>query len=95
MNKYLVISLLIVSATISFALGALWYDKYHNIDKLLDEHYYDMTIIEAYEQYYRGAETLLEEINDQYNWVDGFDNYDYYEGREKIEKLKINIYGQD
>lgn len=49
------------------------------------KHYKEM--LSAYDQYNKGAEQLLDDIDDKYNWVDGFDNYDYYEGRARIDSL--------
>lgn len=43
--------------------------------------------LDAYDQYNRGAEKLLDDINDKYDWVDAFDNYDYYRGRARIDSL--------
>lgn len=44
-------------------------------------------LIEAYDAYYKHTEELLDTLNSQYNWVDAFDPYDYYESRTKLDSL--------
>ena len=44
-------------------------------------------LIEAYDAYNKHTEELLDTLNSEYNWVDAFDPYDYYESREKLDSL--------
>lgn len=48
-------------------------------------------LIKAYEQYYQGTESLLNDLDSAYNWVDGYDNYEYYSSKAKIDSLTHNI----
>lgn len=45
-------------------------------------------LIEAYSSYYNGTERLLDDLDSAYNWVDGYDNYEYYSSKAKIDSLK-------
>ena len=36
--------------------------------------------IQQYEDYYQGAEELLDTLENHYNWVDAIDNDAYYDG---------------
>lgn len=45
-------------------------------------------LIEAYNSYYNGTERLLDDLDSAYNWVDGYDNYEYYSSKAKIDSLK-------
>lgn len=49
------------------------------------------SLIKAYQQYYSNTEVLLDELDSAYNWVDGYDNYDYYSSKAKIDSLTNNI----
>lgn len=44
-------------------------------------------IIASYKQYYQGTESLLDELDSAYNWVDGYDRYEYYSSKTKIDSL--------
>lgn len=44
-------------------------------------------LIEAYDTYNKYAEELLDTLNSEYDWVDAFDPYDYYESRAKLDSL--------
>lgn len=48
-------------------------------------------LIKAYEQYYNGSERLLDELDSAYNWVDGYDSYEYYSSKARIDSLTNNI----
>ena len=43
--------------------------------------------LEAYDAYNKATEELLDTLNNQYDWVDAFDPYDYYESRAKLDSL--------
>lgn len=44
-------------------------------------------LIDAYDIYNKGAEELLDSLDAHYNWIDGFDNIDYYRGRALVDSL--------
>ena len=44
--------------------------------------------LNAYKQYYNATEKFLDELEKEYNWVDGHDPYDYYEAVEELNKYK-------
>ena len=45
-------------------------------------------LIKAYNSYYNNTEILLDDLDSTYNWVDGYDNYEYYSSKAKIDSLK-------
>ena len=45
------------------------------------------TIISNYKEYYTSTESLLDELDSAYNWVDGYDSYEYYSSKAKIDSL--------
>ena len=54
---------------------------------------YKTELIKAYDAYNKATEELLDTLDSQYDWVDAFDPYDYYESRAKLDSLlekKIN-----
>ena len=44
-------------------------------------------LIDAYDAYNKHTEELLDTLDAQYDWVDAFDPYDYYESRAKLDSL--------
>ena len=48
---------------------------------------YKIELIKAYDAYNKAAEELLDTLDNQYDWVDAFDPYDYYESRAKLDSL--------
>ena len=36
------------------------------------------------ENYYAGAEELLDTLENHYNWIDAIDNYEYYDAASKL-----------
>ena len=44
-------------------------------------------LIDAYDAYNKHTEELLDTLNSEYDWVDAFDPYDYYESRAKLDSL--------
>lgn len=46
---------------------------------------YQSERIVAYQEYYEGAEELLDTLENHFNWVDGFDPYNYYEAVENLK----------
>ena len=48
---------------------------------------YKIELIKAYDAYNKAAEELLDTLDSQYDWVDAFDPYDYYESRAKLDSL--------
>lgn len=46
---------------------------------------YQSERIVAYQEYYEGAEELLDTLESHFNWVDGFDPYNYYEAVENLK----------
>ena len=51
---------------------------------------YKTELIKAYDAYNKATEELLDTLDSQYDWVDAFDPYDYYESREKLDSLIWN-----
>lgn len=45
------------------------------------------TIISNYKEYYSSTESLLDELDSAYNWVDGYDSYEYYSSKARIDNL--------
>ena len=43
--------------------------------------------IHAYDAYNKHTEEFLDTLDAQYDWVDAFDPYDYYESRAKLDSL--------
>lgn len=43
-----------------------------------------MDQVDAYHAYYKGAEELLDTLENQYGWVDAIDNYNYYDAASKL-----------
>ena len=43
--------------------------------------------LEAYDDYNKATEELLDTLDNQYDWVDAFDPYDYYDSRAKLDSL--------
>ena len=46
-------------------------------DKSMDQ-------VDAYHAYYKGAEELLDTLENHYNWIDAIDNEAYYDGVAKL-----------
>lgn len=44
-------------------------------------------LITSYEAYYNATETLLDDLDDKYDWVDSFDPQEYYLAKEKLDSL--------
>lgn len=47
----------------------------------------DLQLIQAYDEYNKATEELLDSLDREYNWADAFDPYDYYESRAKLDSL--------
>lgn len=48
---------------------------------------YKTELIKAYDAYHKATEELLDTLDNQYDWVDAFDPYDYYESRAKLDSI--------
>lgn len=48
---------------------------------------YKTELIKAYDAYNKATEELLGTLDSQYDWVDAFDPYDYYESRAKLDSI--------
>ena len=48
---------------------------------------YKTELIKAYDAYNKATEELLDTLDSQYDWVDAFDPYDYYESRAKLDSI--------
>ena len=48
---------------------------------------YQTELIKAYDAYNKATEELLDTLDSQYDWVEAFDPYDYYESRAKLDSL--------
>lgn len=44
--------------------------------------------LNAYKNYYKATENLLDTLEKYYYWVDGHDPYDYYEAVEELNNFK-------
>ena len=51
---------------------------------------YKIEVIKAYRAYCQHTEALLDTLENQYGWVDGYDAYDYYEAKAKLDSI-INL----
>ena len=47
-----------------------------------------MDDVQAYHQYYIGAEELLDTLENHYNWIDAVDNEAYYDGVANLHYSK-------
>ena len=47
--------------------------------------YSDIDRVQPYRDYYDATESVLDTLDHYYNWVDGFDPYEYYEARENLK----------
>ena len=43
--------------------------------------------LEAYDNYNKATEELLDTLDNQYDWVDAFDPCNYYDSRAKLDSL--------
>lgn len=50
---------------------------------------YKTELIKAYDAYNKATEELLDTLDSQYDWVDAFDPYDYYESRAKLDSILL------
>ena len=41
--------------------------------------------VQPYRDYYDATESLLDTLDHYYDWVDGFDPYEYYEAKENLK----------
>lgn len=60
-------------------LNGLEYANYRTLE-------YKIQIIEAYNEYYRVTETMLDSISVKYDWVDEAPS-EYYDARDKLDYL--------
>ena len=47
--------------------------------------YSDINRVQPYRDYYDATESLLDTLDHYYDWVDGFDPYEYYEAKENLK----------
>lgn len=59
----------------------------NRINELTDSNEFKRELITNYEGYYNNVETLLDELDDKYDWVDSFDPQEYYLAKEKLDSL--------
>lgn len=45
-----------------------------------------MNQVDEYHYYYKSTETLLDTLENEYNWIDAIDNYEYYDAVSKLRK---------
>ena len=69
-NLFLIIPCVLIIMAIGFIFG-IWYS--------------DINRVQPYRDYYDATESLLDTLDHYYNWVDGFDPYEYYEARENLK----------
>lgn len=75
MKKYTISFLVVCLCSLSFFVG--YQMTNHN----------DLKLIEAYDNYNKSTEELLDTLDSEYNWVDSFDPQDYYESREALDSV--------
>lgn len=85
MRTLISICILLSLVLLGFTFGK-WYCSLEYAE-LQRANEFKFELIKAYEQYYDGTEELLDSLNSEYNWVDSYDNYNYYEGAEKLDSL--------
>ena len=49
-------------------------------------------LIDAYDAYNKHTEELLDTLDNQYDWVDAFVPYDYYDSRAMLDSLLQEAY---
>lgn len=47
--------------------------------------YSDTNKVQPYRDYYNATESFLDTLDHYYDWVDGFDPYEYYEAKENLK----------
>ena len=87
MNKFLKVWLFCAALLASNVAGWFMALDYYDYDGLFEANEFKRELINAYDQYNKGAEELLDSIDKYDDWVDRFDNYDYYAGRAKVDSL--------
>lgn len=89
MNKYIALISGILGAIIGFALtiylnphnlSDLEYCNYHTLE-------YKMELIEYYNDYYYEVESVLDALDESYDWTDSHDFKKYYEARERLDSV--------
>lgn len=78
---------LIVVSIIAIILAILVGYMQNRIDELTEYNEFKREMITNYEGYYNNVETLLDELDDKYDWVDSFDPQEYYLAKEKLDSL--------
>jgi hypothetical protein len=48
---------------------------------------YKIELIKAYADYYKGAEELLDVLNEKYEWVDAIEHYHYYDSKYYLKSI--------
>ena len=69
-DLFLIIPCALIIMAIGFTFG-IWYS--------------DINKVQPYRDYYNATEAFLDTLEIEYNWVDSFDPYEYY---ETVENLK-------
>lgn len=65
--------------TVTYKLSNVEYANYSTLD-------YKIEVIEAYNEYYKQVETMLDSISIHYNWADEAPS-SYYDARDRLEYL--------
>ena len=47
--------------------------------------WYSNIKVQSYRDYYNATEALLDTLENEYNWVDSFDPYEYYDAKKAIK----------
>ena len=66
----LIIPCVLIIMIIGFTFG-IWYS--------------DINKVQPYRDYYNATEAFLDTLENEYNWVDAFDPYEYYEAKENLK----------
>jgi hypothetical protein len=74
--------ILVVGLAIGSIIG---YQKADNEYEKIIEEYEDECIILG--NYYDAAESVLDDLQEQYDWVDAYDNYEYYDSKHSVDSL--------
>jgi hypothetical protein len=82
-NNFALIVVSVITVILAILVGYMQY----RIDELTEYNEFKREMITNYESYYNNVETLLDELDDKYDWVDSFDPQEYYLAKEKLDSL--------
>lgn len=77
----------IFTAFVFFILGMGFIVHITDLEWLVKNQKFDSELIDAYEQYRRGAEYILDNLVEETRWPDRLVPEDYYEGLHRVDSL--------